>query len=92
MIFLRSTLFNIWFFGVSLLITPWNFPLAMATRKVGPALAAGCTVVAKPAMQTPLSMLAFAQIIGEAGLPLSKLARDWPFSSELGWRHSHLKH
>jgi succinate-semialdehyde dehydrogenase/glutarate-semialdehyde dehydrogenase len=55
--------------GPCLLITPWNFPLAMATRKVGPALAAGCTVVAKPAMQTPLSMLAFAQIIGEAGLP-----------------------
>ena len=55
--------------GPCLLITPWNFPLAMGTRKVGPALAAGCTVVVKPAQQTPLSMLAFAQILEECGLP-----------------------
>lgn len=55
--------------GPCLLITPWNFPLAMGTRKVGPALAAGCTVVVKPAQQTPLSMLAFAQILEESGLP-----------------------
>ena len=48
--------------GVCALITPWNFPLAMLTRKVGPALAAGCTVVAKPASATPLSALAFAKL------------------------------
>ncbi len=50
-------------------ITPWNFPLAMATRKLGPALAAGCTVVVKPAGLTPLTTLAFAAVLGEAGLP-----------------------
>ena len=55
--------------GPCLFITPWNFPLAMGTRKVGPALAAGCTCVVKPAKQTPLSMLAMAQIFEEAGLP-----------------------
>jgi succinate-semialdehyde dehydrogenase/glutarate-semialdehyde dehydrogenase len=55
--------------GPCLLITPWNFPLAMATRKVAPALAAGCTVVLKPAAQTPLTALAFAQLMLDAGLP-----------------------
>jgi succinate-semialdehyde dehydrogenase/glutarate-semialdehyde dehydrogenase len=55
--------------GPCLLITPWNFPLAMGTRKVGPAIAAGCTMVVKPAQQTPLSMLALAKILEEAGLP-----------------------
>jgi succinate-semialdehyde dehydrogenase / glutarate-semialdehyde dehydrogenase len=50
-------------------ITPWNFPMAMGTRKIGPAVAAGCTMVIKPAQQTPLSMLALAQILEEAGLP-----------------------
>jgi succinate-semialdehyde dehydrogenase/glutarate-semialdehyde dehydrogenase len=55
--------------GVCGLITPWNFPLAMLTRKVGPALAAGCTVVAKPASATPLTALAFAKLGEEAGLP-----------------------
>jgi succinate-semialdehyde dehydrogenase/glutarate-semialdehyde dehydrogenase len=55
--------------GPCLLITPWNFPLAMGTRKIGPALAAGCTVVVKPAQQTPLSMLALAQILIESGMP-----------------------
>ncbi|MFY1637404.1 NAD-dependent succinate-semialdehyde dehydrogenase [Solwaraspora sp. WMMB335] len=55
--------------GPSLLITPWNFPLAMPTRKIAPALAAGCTAVLKPAEQTPLSALAIAQILTEAGLP-----------------------
>jgi succinate-semialdehyde dehydrogenase / glutarate-semialdehyde dehydrogenase len=55
--------------GPCLLITPWNFPLAMGTRKVGPAIAAGCTMIVKPAQQTPLSMLAFARILVEAGLP-----------------------
>ncbi len=55
--------------GPCLFITPWNFPLAMGTRKIGPAIAAGCTMVVKPAQQTPLSMLALAQILEEAGLP-----------------------
>jgi len=55
--------------GVSLLITPWNFPLAMGTRKIGPAVAAGCAMVMKPAPQTPLSMHALAAILTEAGLP-----------------------
>ncbi|HET8615416.1 MAG TPA: NAD-dependent succinate-semialdehyde dehydrogenase [Actinomycetales bacterium] len=55
--------------GPSLLITPWNFPMAMGTRKLGPAIAAGCTSVIKPAAQTPLSMLALVEILREAGLP-----------------------
>jgi succinate-semialdehyde dehydrogenase/glutarate-semialdehyde dehydrogenase len=55
--------------GVSVLITPWNFPAAMATRKIGPALAAGCTVILKPASLTPLSALAVAAILSEAGVP-----------------------
>jgi succinate-semialdehyde dehydrogenase / glutarate-semialdehyde dehydrogenase len=55
--------------GPCLLITPWNFPLAMGARKVAPALAAGCVALVKPAEQTPLSMLALAEIFAEAGLP-----------------------
>lgn len=55
--------------GVCAVITPWNFPLAMLTRKVGAALAAGCTIVAKPASATPLTALAFAKLGEEAGLP-----------------------
>ena len=55
--------------GVALLITPWNFPAAMLTRKIGPALAAGTTVVCKPAKETPLSALAIAAILDEAGVP-----------------------
>jgi succinate-semialdehyde dehydrogenase/glutarate-semialdehyde dehydrogenase len=55
--------------GPCILITPWNFPMAMGTRKLGPAIAAGCTSVIKPAGQTPLSMLALAQILAEAGAP-----------------------
>jgi succinate-semialdehyde dehydrogenase / glutarate-semialdehyde dehydrogenase len=55
--------------GVVACITPWNFPIAMITRKVAPALAAGCTVVVKPAEQTPLSALALAALAGEAGIP-----------------------
>jgi succinate-semialdehyde dehydrogenase/glutarate-semialdehyde dehydrogenase len=55
--------------GVSVLITPWNFPAAMATRKIGPALAAGCTVILKPAKETPLSALAIAALLAEAGVP-----------------------
>ena len=55
--------------GPCLLITPWNFPLAMGTRKIGPAIAAGCTMVVKPAQQTPLTTLALAAILMRAGLP-----------------------
>jgi succinate-semialdehyde dehydrogenase / glutarate-semialdehyde dehydrogenase len=59
--------------GPTLLITPWNFPMAMGGRKIGPAIAAGCTMVIKPAEQTPLSMLALAAILTEAGLPAGVL-------------------
>jgi succinate-semialdehyde dehydrogenase/glutarate-semialdehyde dehydrogenase len=55
--------------GVALLITPWNFPAAMATRKIAPALAAGCTMILKPASDTPLTSLAVAELLREAGLP-----------------------
>lgn len=55
--------------GPCILITPWNFPMAMGTRKLGPAIAAGCTSIIKPAHQTPLSMLALIEILIEAGLP-----------------------
>jgi len=55
--------------GPTLMITPWNFPLAMGTRKIGPALAAGCTMVVKPARQTPLSMLALVDLLTECGVP-----------------------
>src|SRR3954464_1578185 len=55
--------------GPCLLITPWNFPIAMGTRKIGPAIAAGSTMVVKPAQQTPLSMLMLASLLAEAGLP-----------------------
>ncbi|PPF85684.1 NAD-dependent succinate-semialdehyde dehydrogenase [Subtercola sp. Z020] len=55
--------------GPSLFITPWNFPLAMATRKIAPAIAAGCTMVLKPAALTPLTALLFAEVLSEAGLP-----------------------
>jgi succinate-semialdehyde dehydrogenase/glutarate-semialdehyde dehydrogenase len=55
--------------GPCLLITPWNFPAAMGTRKIGPAIAAGCTMIVKPAGQTPLTMLALAQLLSDAGLP-----------------------
>ncbi|MGB0436414.1 MAG: aldehyde dehydrogenase family protein, partial [Mycobacterium sp.] len=55
-------------------VTPWNFPLAMGTRKIGPALAAGCTMIVKPAHETPLSMLLLAKLIDEAGLPKGVLS------------------
>ncbi len=55
--------------GICVLITPWNFPAAMATRKIGPALAAGCTVVLKPASETPLTAYALAALYAEAGVP-----------------------
>jgi succinate-semialdehyde dehydrogenase/glutarate-semialdehyde dehydrogenase len=55
--------------GVAALVTPWNFPAAMATRKIAPALAAGCTVVLKPAHETPLTAIAVAELLAEAGVP-----------------------
>jgi succinate-semialdehyde dehydrogenase / glutarate-semialdehyde dehydrogenase len=55
--------------GPCVFVTPWNFPMAMGTRKIAPAIAAGCTMVVKPAKQTPLSMLALAKILEQAGLP-----------------------
>ncbi len=55
--------------GPCVFVTPWNFPTAMGTRKIAPALAAGCTMVVKPAQQTPLSMLALAGLLADAGLP-----------------------
>jgi len=55
--------------GPCVFVTPWNFPTAMGTRKIAPAIAAGCTMVVKPAQQTPLSMLALAQILEQSGLP-----------------------
>ena len=67
--------------GPCFAITPWNFPLAMGTRKIGPALAAGCTMIVKPAQETPLTMLLLARLMTEAGLPagvLSVLATDKP--------------
>ena len=59
--------------GPCVFVTPWNFPTAMGTRKIAPAIAAGCTVVVKPAQQTPLSMLALARILEESGLPAGVL-------------------
>ena len=59
--------------GPCVFVTPWNFPTAMGTRKIAPAVAAGCTIVVKPAQQTPLSMLALAKILEEAGLPAGVL-------------------
>src|SRR5690625_970940 len=55
--------------GPCLLITPWNFPLALATRKIAPALAAGCTMVVKPASNTPLTTLLFTQVLQDVGVP-----------------------
>ncbi|MBN9084136.1 MAG: NAD-dependent succinate-semialdehyde dehydrogenase [Rhizobiales bacterium] len=55
--------------GIAVLVTPWNFPAAMATRKIGPALAAGCPVIVKPASDTPLTMLALMPILEKAGVP-----------------------
>jgi succinate-semialdehyde dehydrogenase / glutarate-semialdehyde dehydrogenase len=55
--------------GVAVLVTPWNYPAAMATRKIGPALAAGCTVILKPASETPLTPLALGELLGDAGVP-----------------------
>lgn len=73
--------------GVCAAITPWNFPIAMITRKVAPALAAGCTVVVKPAEQTPLSALALAELANRAGVPagvLNVITADGQASVEVG--------
>jgi succinate-semialdehyde dehydrogenase/glutarate-semialdehyde dehydrogenase len=73
--------------GVCVSITPWNFPLAMITRKVAPAIAAGCTIVIKPAEQTPLSALALAELAKEAGIPdgvINILTADAKNSIEIG--------
>jgi len=70
--------------GVSVLITPWNFPAAMATRKIGPALAAGCTVVVKPASETPLTTYAVADILREVGVPDGVVNVVTPESSSRG--------
>ena len=61
--------------GVVAAITPWNFPAAMITRKAGPALAAGCPIVLKPATQTPFSALALAELAERAGVPAGVLQR-----------------
>src|SRR5207253_9071673 len=70
--------------GVVACITPWNFPLAMITRKAGPAIGAGCTVVLKPASQTPFSALALAELAERAGLPKGVLNVITGAGSEIG--------
>jgi succinate-semialdehyde dehydrogenase / glutarate-semialdehyde dehydrogenase len=70
--------------GVTAAITPWNFPAAMITRKVGPALAAGCTMVVKPASQTPLSALALAELAERAGVPKGVFSVITGSASEIG--------
>ena len=70
--------------GVCAAITPWNFPAAMITRKVGPALAAGCTIVLKPASQTPLSALALCQLAEEAGVPAGVFSCVTGSAAEIG--------
>ena len=73
--------------GVCVSITPWNFPLAMITRKVAPAIAAGCTIVIKPAEQTPLSALALVELAKEAGIPdgvINLVTADGKNSIEIG--------
>ena len=76
--------------GVCAAITPWNFPSAMITRKVGPALAAGCTIVLKPASQTPFSALALCQLAEEAGVPPGVFSCVTGSASEIGERaHQH---
>ncbi|PYE19899.1 succinate semialdehyde dehydrogenase [Williamsia limnetica] len=79
--------------GPCILITPWNFPLAMGTRKIGPAIAAGCTMVFKPAELTPLTILALTEILTEAGLPegvLNVVTTDDPGSVVETWMDSGL--
>src|SRR4029450_12918604 len=70
--------------GVTAAITPWNFPTAMLTRKAGPALAAGCSMVVKPATQTPFSALAFAELADRAGLPKGLLSVLTGSASKIG--------
>src|SRR4029078_11130299 len=70
--------------GVVACITPWNFPLAMITRKAGPAIASGCTVVLKPASLTPFSALALAELAERAGVPKGVLNVLTGSASEIG--------
>lgn len=79
MIFIRQPI------GVAGMITPWNFPNAMITRKVGAALAAGCTCVLKPAEDTPLSALALASLAEEAGIPPGVINVVTSSRSNTGW-------
>ena len=72
--------------GPCLLITPWNFPLAMGTRKIGPAIAAGCTMVVKPAQQTPLSMLMLVKILEEVASPPASSTSSLPPRRARRWR------
>ena len=81
--------------GVCVAITPWNFPAAMITRKVGPALAAGCSVVVKPASQTPLSAFALCELAEQAGLPAGVLNVISGSSGDIGGemtRNPHVRH
>ncbi|MCI1012199.1 aldehyde dehydrogenase family protein, partial [Pseudomonas oryzihabitans] len=70
--------------GVTAAITPWNFPTAMITRKAGPALAAGCTMVIKPASQTPYSALALVELAERAGIPKGVLSVVTGSAAEIG--------
>ncbi|MGY2498727.1 aldehyde dehydrogenase family protein, partial [Klebsiella pneumoniae] len=70
--------------GVTAAITPWNFPAAMITRKAGPALAAGCTMVIKPASQTPFSALALVELAERAGIPKGVLSVVTGSAGEVG--------
>src|SRR5690606_564009 len=70
--------------GVCAAVTPWNFPAAMITRKAAPALAAGCTMVVKPASQTPLSALALAELASRAGVPAGVLSVVTGSAAEIG--------
>jgi succinate-semialdehyde dehydrogenase / glutarate-semialdehyde dehydrogenase len=78
--------------GVCAAITPWNFPAAMITRKVAPALAAGCTIIVKPAMQTPLSALAMAELAARAGVPAGVLSVVTGDARAIGGELSSNKH
>ncbi len=75
--------------GPCFFITPWNFPNAMGTRKIGPAIAAGCTMVIKPAQHTPLSMLALAELLEECGVPAGRPQRDHELLVERGLGADH---
>ena len=75
--------------GIALLVTPWNFPAAMAARKLAPALAAGCTTILKPASETPLTALAIAALMEEAGVPAG-VVNVLPSQQSGGWCRRYL--